>query len=468
MVIPAIIYAAFVISLAYFLILTAYYIFLAFVGSVEELRRVLQGDKENYSLVYFSPIKISVSFIVPAHNEELWIGDSIKSLINLNYPDFEIIIVNDGSTDRTLEILNELLRLDPIDTMYTKHYDGGRVRGVLKSGRYPNITVIDKDQGSKKAGAVNAGLNLAKNDYVCVVDADTIFERDAMLKVMAQIEKEPDKIIGVGSYFGLVNGFKIKDGIIMEHNFSYNPIVAYQNLEYIRTFIGNRLAWSRFNAMPNVAGGFGVWRKDVIYDLGGFSKEFTCEDIELTFRAHDYVVKNKEKGYKILMLPFNVGWTEGPSNVASLVSQRNRWQRVIDETVWKYKYMAFNPKFGFFGFLTMPYFVLYESLGVFVEVLSIALVAAGWCLGMLETNVFIAYFLFMMLSQVFISLLSILAIVERQRIFKLRYILYLIILSFSEFFWYRWLIAFSKISGTIGYLSRNREYTTYDREKRGT
>ena len=317
MFLPKVIFVVFVASLGYFLILTVYYIFLALIGSSEEAKRARQNEEENYSLFYLSPLKIPVTVILPAHNEEEWIADSLKSILNLNYPQFEVIVVNDGSTDNTFDVLNGILGLRQTDVMYIKHYKDGRVRGVLKSERYPNVTVVDKDIGNKKAGAVNAGLNLAKYDYVCIIDADTVLERDALLKVMAQVQREPDKVIGVGSYFGLVNGLKIKDGAIMERSFSYNPIIAYQNIEYIRSFIGNRLAWSKYNAMPNIAGGFGVWRKDVLYELGGYSTEFTCEDIELTFRAHEYVVKNKEKGYKILMMPYCSGWTEGPSNILS-------------------------------------------------------------------------------------------------------------------------------------------------------
>ena len=466
MLIAKVIYTIFIISLGYFLVLTVYYMFLAFVGSIEEAKRASQGEKEDYSLFYLSPLKIPVSIIMPAHNEEEWISDALKSLLDLNYPEFEIIVVNDGSTDRTFGILNELLKLRPVDTIYIKHYKDGRVRGILKSELYPNVTVVDKDKGNKKAGATNAGLNVARHDYVCVVDADTILERDALIKVMAQVERDPEKIIGAGSYFGLVNGFKIKDGAIMDRSFSYNPIVACQNIEYIRSFIGNRLAWSKFNAMPNVAGGFGIWRKDIIYELGGYSTEFTCEDIELTFRAHDYVVKNKEKGYKIIMLPYYVGWTEGPSNAASLVLQRNRWQRVVDETILTYRYMICNPKYGSFGFFALPYFVMYEVLGVFVEVISTALVAVGWLLGMLDINVFLAFFFFMLLTQAFTALLSILAFVERQRLFKKSYLMYLVALTCVEFFWYRWIISAAKVTGTIDFLRRKRSYDMYKRQKR--
>ncbi|MCX5667729.1 MAG: glycosyltransferase family 2 protein [Candidatus Omnitrophica bacterium] len=466
MLVPKIIYTVFIASLGYFLALTIYYLFLAAVGSIEEMKRSMAGESEDYSLFYFSSLKLPVSIILPAHNEEDWIADSLQSLLNVNYPEFEIIVVNDGSTDGTFDILNKILKLRPVDAIYIKHYKDGRLRGVLKSELYSNVTVIDKDRGNKKAGAVNAGLNIAKHEYICVIDADTVLERDALLKVMAQVEKEPDKVIGVGSYFGLINGFKIKNGTIMDRSCSYNPIVAYQNIEYIRSFIGNRLAWSRYNAMPNVAGGFGVWRKDILYELGGFSAEFTCEDIELTFRAHDYIVKNKDKEYRIAMLPFYVGWTEGPDNIPALIMQRNRWQRVVNETVWRYKYMTCNPKYGAFGFLAMPYFVLYEVLGVFMEIISIAFVAAGWALGVLNINIFLAYLLFMLLSQSFVSLLSMLAFVEGQRLFKMRYIAYLIMLTLTEFLFYRWIISISKIIGTISSLRGIKSYDQYARSKR--
>ncbi|MDD5423165.1 MAG: glycosyltransferase [Candidatus Omnitrophota bacterium] len=465
MLTPKIVYAVFVACLGYFLFLTIYYAFLALIGSYEGRKRSLQGEEEDYSLVYFSNFNIPVSFIVPARNEEEWIAESIKSLLNLNYPKFEIIVVNDGSTDKTMDILDSLLKLRPSDIMYIKHYKDGMLRRILKSELHPNITVIDKEAGTKKAGAANAGLNIAKYNHVCVVDADTIFEPDAILRIMAHVAKDPDKIIGIGSYFGLLNGFKIKEGRIMEHSPTYNPIVASQNVEYIRSFMGNRLAWSRFNAMPNVAGGFGVWRKDVLYELGGYSVDFTCEDIEFTFRAHDYVVKHKDKGYRILMMPYCVGWTEGPANVTSLISQRERWQRVTDETVWRYKYMMFNPRFGGFGFLVFPYFVLYEVLGVFVEVVSVAFVAAGWAAGVLQWNVFLAFFSFMLLSQAFTSLLAILTFTEEQRLFRLRYIMYLVILTFTEFFWYRWIISIAKLVGTFRFLFRIKSFDRYVRSK---
>lgn len=457
---------AFYILFGYFLVLVAYYTFLIIIGLAEERRRWRQNTIDDYSLLYLSSLTLPVSIIIPARNEEDWIRDSVLSAINLNYPKFEIIVVDDGSTDGTLDLLNKTLDLRTVETHYVKHFKDGKVQNILKSNKYPNVTVISKTTGLKKAGAVNAGLNIAKYKYICAIDADTLLEPDALLKIMAQIEKDPENIIGMGSYFGLINGFKIKDGRIIDHSFSYRPILAYQNLEYIRSFFGNRIAWSKFNATPNVAGGFGVWRRDILYEIGGYSADFTCEDIEITFRIHDYMTKKKDKKYKILTMPYYAGWTEGPGNIKSLISQRDRWQRVTNETVWAYKHMLFNPKYRWLGLFTMPYFLIYEVFGVFVELISLLFVGVGWALGVFSVNIFLAYFALMLLSQALISAMSLFAFTRDQKVFRLKYIAYLLFLSIIEMFWYRWIISFAKLLGTIRSLLNQRAYDQYVREKR--
>jgi cellulose synthase/poly-beta-1,6-N-acetylglucosamine synthase-like glycosyltransferase len=455
----------FVIFVSYFLLMVLYQVILGIIGFFENRRRNRQDEAEDYASFSVSTFSQPVSFIVPARNEQEWVGECLQSILNLDYPEFEVIVVNDDSTDRTMEVLNKLLDLQELTNPYSDRFNAGKIIGMSRSRKYPEVTVLTKVSGNKKAGALNAGLNLAKYKYVCILDADTILEPDALLKIMSQVQRDPDNIIGIGSSFGLVNGFKIKDGKIVDKSYSYNPLIAYQNIEYIRAFIGNRIAWSRFNSSPIVSGGFGIWRRDVLLELGGYDSTFTCEDLEFTFRAQDYITKNRKHNYKILMLPYYVGWTEGPSNVKSLILQRKRWQRVTDETVDYYMHMTLNPKYRFFAFAILPYFLLYEVLGVFFEVSSISLVLAGWLMGWLDVRMFLAFFSLMVLTQTLVSLISIGAFVREGQLFKLRDIIFFVCLSFFETFWYRWVISLAKLSGTIGFLRGVRNFDQYVRSK---
>lgn len=457
----SIIYTVFIICFTYFVGSTLYYIILALMAFSQSRKRSLELKEKNYSTLASSSFTIPFTVIVPAHNEEHRIADCLKSLLNLDYPEFEIIVVNDGSTDRTMEVLDKILKLRASSKTHPAFLKIGRVHEIYISELHPNVTVISKS-GLRKAGALNAGITLARYKYVSVIDADTILEPDALFNLMEHIQKNPEKIIGAGSYFGLLNGFKIKDGKIIKKSFSYNPIVAYQNLEYLRAFIGNRLAWSRFNATPIISGGFGIWRRDILLALGGFDPGFSCEDIEFTFRAHDYIAKNKNN-YTVLSLPHYIGWTEGPNSIKSFILQRNRWQRVTHETIWKYRYMLFNPKYKWFGFLTFPYFLFYEVLGVFFEIASIGIVIWAWVIGILGLKTFLAYFALMILSQALISLIVIFVFVRDQSLFTLSYTLYLVVLSFLEFFLYKWITIIAKIMGTFDYLRGDRLFDQYDK-----
>lgn len=458
-------YTAFLIFFGYFLLLIIYYFVLGIIGFIESKKWMRKKEEENYSLAYFTTFEIPVSIIIPAHNEELWIADSVKSILNLNYPKFELIIVDDESTDRTFEELNKILDLKPTEMVYVRHYKDGITFDILKSQAHPNVTVIRKAKGEKKAGAVNAGLNIAKYDYVCVMDADTLLEQDSLLKVMAEVSKDPQRIVGIGSYFGLSNGFKVRDGLIIEKKFPYQPIIAYQHLEYIRSFFGARVGWSKFNAMPIIAGGFGVWRRDILYELGGYSSEFTCEDLEFTFRAHKYIADNK-KPYRIIMLPYFVSWTDGPQNITSLIKQRNRWQRVEIETIWKYKSMCFNPKYGSLGLITIPYYVFYEVLGVFFEITSLLFILTGWMLGVLDAKIFFVFLILMVVTQAAFSLVSLFSFVRIQNIFSKRYVIYLIFLALVEFIFYRWIISLARILGTLSFFRGVRSFDQFVRAKR--
>jgi len=463
---PVFIYLLFLVSFAYFFVMTFYFLLLSAISFFEEKRRVMELDAEDFTTLYSSSFTLPVSVIIPAHNEEEWITDAVKAALNLKYPEFEVIVVDDGSTDNTLKQLDSLLKLKPFDMPFAEYLRCGRIREIFKSQAYPNVTVINKDGGCKKAGAVNAALNISRFKYVCVTDADTIIEPDALIKVMAHVQKDPENIIGVGAYFGLVNGLKIKDGKIIKWSFSHKPTVASQNIEYMRSLIVMRTAWSKFNVMPIIAGGFGIWRRDIFLELGGYSPEYSSEDLEFTFRVHDYFLEKNDKKYKVLMLPYIASWTEGPSNIVSLIRQRNRWQRVTNETVWHYKHMIFNLRYGAFAFFLLPYFLFYEVFGVFIEVAAIAFLVWGITVQVVDMRVLLAFFSFMVLTNTISSLLAIFIFTKDQKVFSMKDITYFIVLSFLEFFWYRWIITIAKIMGTFSWLRGIKTYDQYVRAER--
>jgi poly-beta-1,6-N-acetyl-D-glucosamine synthase len=456
-------YTVFVTLLVYFLTMIAYYAFQVAISWAQSNNRRNEIKREDKLLLASSHFSIPVSIIMPARNEEKYIENSVLAVLKLDYPEFELIVSNDGSTDGTLDILYEILDLRPLDKVYEQNYTDGKIQEVLMSVKYPGVTVINKTSGNKKAGALNAALNFVRYKYVCVLDADTILEPDALIKVMMQVEKNPEEIAGVGSYFGLFNGFRIEKGEILKKSFTWNPLLAFQNLEYIRSFIGQRLTWSAFDAIPIISGGFALWRRDILQHLGGFDINYTCEDMEMTFRIKDHAVKTGKK-YRVISLPYNVAWTEGPSNIKSLILQRNRWQRVVNETVVSYSHMIFNPSFGMFGMFTMPYMAFYEAAGVIFEFFSIAVVLISWIAGILNFYTFLAYLLFMVMAHVLISLLVLFAFVRDHTVFSAPYVAYMVLLSFLDFFVYRWILFLGRMGGMIDFFRRKKTFDQYKRQ----
>jgi cellulose synthase/poly-beta-1,6-N-acetylglucosamine synthase-like glycosyltransferase len=445
----------------YFSLVMVYYLVLGIIGLFEGQKKKIEEAAEDFSLMASSTFTIPVTIIIPARNEEVWIAGAVQSAVDLDYPQFEVIVVDDGSTDNTLKVLQELLDLGPQTKPYIDNFNAGKIFNIFVSRKYPFVTVLSKESGHKKAGALNAALNLAKYKYVCTIDADTLLEPDALLKVMAHVQKDPDKIVGVGSYYGLINGFKVSGGRVVERSFDRRPLIAYQNLEYIRTFIGNRIAWSSMNASPIVSGGFAIWRRDIVLAVGGFAELYSSEDLEFTFRVHEYLIRNRVKGYRIMMLPYFVGWTYGPAQEWALVKQRNRWQRVADESVARYKHAILNPRYGKFGLVTMPYFLMYEVLGVFFETASWIIAIVGLWAGVISYDVFLTFFVFMYLWQAIVSLLSLFIFSRITTVMKASDIVYLATLSLAEFFWYRWLILFAKWGGTLAYLRGERSHDQF-------
>jgi cellulose synthase/poly-beta-1,6-N-acetylglucosamine synthase-like glycosyltransferase len=335
---------------------------------------------------------------------------------------------------------------------------------VYVSTKYNELYVIDKVNGGK-ADALNCGVNYARYPYVCGVDADTVVEKDALLKAMRLILRDPERTVGVGSLVGMNNGFWIEKGAIRERSIPSRPLIMLQMLEYLRSFLLARLSWSRMNAVICIIGAFGVYRRDLIAKVGGFSREFSCEDIEMTYRIHDYLRRNKQD-YRIYSLPDPICWTEMPDTFEKFYNQRHRWQRVYLETVISYRHMLFNPKFGALGFLGAPYLLFWEVLDPVFMLASLLLIPAGILFGILSWTAFAGFMGIIILLNALTDIEGIFLQDIGYRTFSFKDIAKAVFTSFLEWFGFRQFHAFARLAGTVGFLRGEKAWRKFERIKR--
>ena len=458
------VYWTYIACLIYFVAVNLYYAVIFILASSENRLRVQQQRYEDFLAISRSRHTLPVSVIIPAYNEEQPISNCLYSLTKLDYPQYEVIVVNDGSKDRTLDVLKEEFKLVRADIFSRRHFETAEIKAVYRSTVYKEFYVIDKANGGK-ADSLNAGINFSRYPYVCTCDADTIFEPDALLQGMHLILRDPQKVVAVGSLIGINNGCEIEKGEIKRFSIPREPIVMMQVIEYLRSFLLNRLAWTRLNFMLVVSGAFAIYRRNILIELGGFSKEFTCEDIEMTFRVHEHMRRNKIP-YRILSLPDSVSWTEAPHSAKNLYHQRHRWQRVICETFWSYKRMFFNPRYGTVGMLGMPYYLFGEVLPWVPEVAAVVIIPLAIWLGVFSWVPMLLFIGIYTLTNVFISVLAIFLQDIGSRSFTLREIRRLIFLSFIESFGYRQLLSAARLAGTIGFLRGQKGWQKFTRVER--
>jgi cellulose synthase/poly-beta-1,6-N-acetylglucosamine synthase-like glycosyltransferase len=437
---------------------------LAISASFENRARARQSRNEDYQMLRESPFTIPVSIVAPAYNEEVCITPAVNSLLALNYPEYEVIVVNDGSTDGMLDRLIADFDLKPVGTFFREVLPASPVRQLYRSERDPKLMVIDKPNGGK-ADALNCGINLARYRYVCCVDGDTVFFPDALLNGMRVATQNPAEIIGVTSQVAIAShpeDARLPGGRV---KVCRSPLVAYQLLDYLRSFLSSRLAWNRGNYMLCAIGAFMLWRRDVLIELGGFSTEFTCEDIEFTFRVHEHF-RAKRQPYQILSLPEIVGVTEGPSSVGSLVSQRARWQRVISETVWHYRRMLGNVRYGTVGLLGMTYYLIGEVFAPIFQGLSVLVIVLGALTGLLRWQEFVQALLILAFASGLLTNFAILMRERHSRTFRGSDLRFLLLLTPLELVLYRPILFWAQFKGLIEFLRGDRSWNKFTRNAR--
>jgi cellulose synthase/poly-beta-1,6-N-acetylglucosamine synthase-like glycosyltransferase len=399
-----------------------------------------------------SPFTPPITLVVPAHNEEAFIVDNVRSLLNLDYPRLEVIVVNDGSRDKTLSELKAAYGLRPARLLYIPEIVTAPLRGIYSSPAEPRLLVLDKDSAGSKADAVNAGINAATSPYVCVVDADSILEKDSLLRIMAGVFSDPSRVVAVGGIVRVLNGCRVEHGRLRRVSLPKGPVEVLQVIEYLRAFLIGREAWSHFNALPIISGAFGIFRTDLVRKIGGFRPDAIGEDFDLVVRLHRYL-HEQDKDYHINFIPDPTCWTEVPADLRSLARQRARWHKGLLDTLWPNRDMLFRRRYGRVGSLALPYMWFFELFEPLVEVVGYSSIIAAASLGLLSRQFFVLFLLF---GYAFATLISIGAVLLEEMTYR-RYsdwkeVGRLLVYCLLEHFPYRQMTMIWRLQGIWQYL----------------
>jgi len=434
-----------------------WYFILFFVAAIQLRKTFGLEDKTPYRELLESSFTPPVSILVPAYNEEAGILPSVRSLLAINYPEYEVIVINDGSKDRTLEFTIEAFQMKKVQKAIRKSIKTQEIRDVYVSEVYPNLFLIDKVNGGK-ADALNAGINLSQFPYVCSLDADSVLERDAFLKVMKPIIDSDGEVIATGGSIRIANGCKIERGEVVDIRLPDNKFAIMQVIEYMRAFLMGRVGLSQHNMLLIISGAFGVFNKEVIIQVGGYLHSTVGEDMELIVRLHEYV-KDRKLKRSIIYVPDPVCWTEAPEDTSILRKQRSRWHRGLIDSLWKHKNMFFNPRYGSVGLISFPYFVFVELFGPLVELLGYVFVIVGIAMGKVYLPTAMALLFLTFLNGSILSLGAVLleewSLRKYPRVSDLNK---LCLWALTETFWYRPLNTIWRLEGFWQFLKGNQSW----------
>jgi len=441
----------------YFLAINSSYLVLILLASVEftqYLRRQSYAGREE---TYVSPLTPAVSVLVPAYNEEITIVESVRAMLALRYPTFEVVVVVDGSTDQTLARLIDAFGL--VRTVRVVPDDVPTRSPILASyaprAGVPALTVIHKVNGGR-ADALNTGLNAARNPLVCMVDADSLLDPDALLAVAQPFGDDPLRVVATGGVIRVVNGCTVRAGRITEVRAPRQWLARIQVAEYLRAFLLGRTGWSKVDGLLVISGAFGLFRRDVVVAAGGLDSTSIGEDAELVVRLHRQLRRQGDP-YRILFVGEPVSWTEVPSTTEVLGRQRRRWQRGLVELLAKHARMIGNPRYGRIGTVALPYFLLFEALAPVLELAGVILVPLGLVLGVVDPG-FALQLLLVAYGYAVLVTLAAVAVEEFafHRYKRWRDLAIIILAAVVENFGFRQLTAWWRVQGSYQALRRTR------------
>jgi cellulose synthase/poly-beta-1,6-N-acetylglucosamine synthase-like glycosyltransferase len=361
----------------YFLALNSGYLVLITLAALEFGRHLRRSPFAGTDDMFRSPLTLPVTLIVPAYNEGAGIVAAVQAMTALRYPRYEIVVIDDGSTDDTFELLRsqfdlvEVPRVVPGEVPYRS-----QVLSVhVARGNPEALTVVRKTNGGK-ADALNVGINLARHPLVCMVDADSLLDPDALLSVAKPFGDDPLRVAACGGVVRIANGCKVLAGRVVDVRMPRPWLLRIQVVEYLRAFLMGRTGWSRLGGLVVISGAFGIFRRDLVVRIGGMAHDTIGEDAELVVRLHHYL-RERGEDYRVIFVAEPVSWSEAPSRLRVLGRQRRRWHRGIAEILSKHRRMIGNPRYGRIGLIALPYYVVFELLAPFVELSALVLLPLG-------------------------------------------------------------------------------------------
>jgi cellulose synthase/poly-beta-1,6-N-acetylglucosamine synthase-like glycosyltransferase len=410
----AVLLAADVFALLYLLFLNYFYASLLLRSMVRLRQESRLAEDVDFQRLISSDSLPPVTIVVPAHNESRTIEASVGGLLRLNYQRYEVIVVNDGSADDTLERLRDAFDLYEIPRIHPHTIPTALVRGVYRSRRYSHLAVVDKENGGK-ADALNAGINASRFPWVMAVDADTLLEPDVLLRMTRPFILGRETIVAVGGTVCVANDCLVEEGRMVRARLPRRALAAMQVVEYLRSFVYGRIGWSAFRSNILISGALGLFSREHLLAIGGYDATSTAEDLELVVRLHRHL-RERQEPYEMPFISDPIAWTEVPESVAGLSRQRARWHGGLLATMWAHRGMILSPRYGRVGLVAMPFHAFGEALAPLIEAFGCVVTALGLWAGVIDGTFLL---LFLCCSLGFGMILSLVAIVLEERHHKL-------------------------------------------------
>lgn len=436
--------------LVYFAAVNGFYLLLL-VSTALELRRHRTATwQEGRWRLLGSEAAPRISILAPAYDEAATISESVRSLLGMQYPNLELVLVNDGSSDGTLDVLRRDFDLVPTHPVFRRQVDSARVRGLYRSRLRSELVVVDKCNGGK-ADALNAGLNVASGELVCAIDADTVIEPDALLRMVRPF-LQGDDVVAVGGTIRAANGAVVRSGRVVAVRAPRTLLAGLQAVEYTRAFLTGRLGWNRLGGNLVISGAFGLFRRQATLDAGGYQHDTVGEDMELVARLRRRAIELGGPD-RVDFAPDPVAWTEVPDRLRVLARQRDRWHRGLADVLWRHRRVVFNPRYRTLGLVAAPYFLVVELLAPLVELVGVLGLAAGLALGAVDLE-FALLFLLVAYGLGLVLTVATIALDEctLRGYGGLRERLWLVALAVVEPLGYRQLTAVWRVRGLVKYL----------------